>query len=219
MSRDYFEVQREVERQLLYDSLSGLDFKDVKVLDAMAGTWDYADILYSVIDELFGCEELLGADACLANFGSAVENISELNAKQISYHVDHVEFLDDLLNNYFDIITNFRPNTGSLLIDCGNRLTKRLGQDPLNKIILSDCPTNKCANQSSNCPFTIYERLYKLLKHGGIFYAVTYNHYEMDDLTSFVKEAGFKSINVKPNNISEEYSINPGNWLMTCRKQ
>jgi hypothetical protein len=40
----------------------------------------------------------------------------------------------------------------------------------------------------------------------------------MNDLKQFVDKAGFKSISVKPNMISEEYSLNPGGWVLTALK-
>ena len=129
-AKTMFETERLIERLSLQASLIRYESgHPVKVLDAMAGDWHYVDILYYVINMLYGCEYLKGVDNgrdCLEDALSNISYLYELTSpKHVSFENMAVEDISENFDEYFDIITNFRPNIGSLL------LKKELGNLPL----------------------------------------------------------------------------------------
>ena len=194
-AKTMFETERLIERLSLQASLIRYESgHPVKVLDAMAGDWHYVDILYYVTNMLYGCEYLKGVDNgkdCLADALSNISYLYELTSpKHVSFENMAVEDISENFDEYFDIITNFRPNIGSLL------LKKELGEAD---------------------PFFIYEKVADLLKRGGFFYAITYYEEEAKELRNMLEEAGL-SVSVERNKYAADYLINPGRWIVTASK-
>jgi len=65
----------------------------------------------------------------------------------------------------------------------------------------------RCTSQARvNSLMPAYKRIREMLKEDGIFFATTYNYYEMDNLYYLVRSSGFEAKTVKKNKFDESES-------------